>query len=599
MASRDSRAPRFVSIFGAILALACAACADGGRGLLPASAPALGSAHERKAEVRFRFKIPSRRHRAHYLSPATRSISVTAYDATHTHQLAHAAINTMPGSGGCTAVSNGTFVCSFLMLVPPGNDTFDVTAYDAANEQGNRLSAISDFPVKVVAGIANKIALTLGGIPATLDVGLVGSSVFATGSAVSGFQFGGIGSGALQQLQLTAKDADGYTIVNPGAPALRLVSNAPSKVAIAAVSGTLGLFNVTPLAETNASRSPQPSTAITLTAAAMPIDTDANAVSPGVSVNVSLQNDPIAYVGNMTSTSVGAYAPWSSSPLLSLVLPTPTPEYVSVAVDTAGNVYASNWEGGTISVFPRGSTTPSRTISGLSDPANYFSLVVDASGDIFAIEEEGVTSNILEYTSGGSTPSRTIVSSEDPVGIALDTSGNLYVAGFNNNTVSVFAPGTSTTPKFSFSSGMTEPIELTFDSSGNLYVVNYGGVNVTEYNPPFSNTSAVAKTFGRSTDLFEPFSVAVDVPGNVYIADKGNSNVIEYTRAAPTAAARTFTTGTFPYDVVVDQLGYVYVPWSGTPAGPMSVYPPAPSTSTTPVNWTTGVDYPFSVAVWR
>ena len=43
------------------------------------------------------------------------------------------------------------------------------------------------------------------------------------------------------------------------------------------------------------------------------------------------------------------------------------------------------------------------------------------------------------------TPTATLTGLTNPRGLAFDASGNLYVANYGNNTVSKFAPG-STTP---------------------------------------------------------------------------------------------------------------------------------------------------------
>ena len=57
-----------------------------------------------------------------------------------------------------------------------------------------------------------------------------------------------------------------------------------------------------------------------------------------------------------------------------------------------------------------------------------------------------------------------------PDALAFDASGNLFVANSGNDTVSEFAPG-STTPTATLS-GLNRPIALAFDASGNLFVAN-------------------------------------------------------------------------------------------------------------------------------
>jgi sugar lactone lactonase YvrE len=589
---------RAVVVGGMMLALVCAGCGDGGRladagggiagaggGIADAGSAVPGLAH-RKASVTFGFKIPRARHRngAHYLSPATASIAVTVLDV-HANQLAQATINTSPGVGDCSALVGGTFSCALTMSVLPGNDTFNVAAYDAANAQGNRLSAHSG-PQIVLAGQQNAIDISLGGIPATLGVALVGFSPFAIGSPVSGYQFAGIGNGAAHQFQLTVKDADGYTIINPGAPVLTLTSSAPSKLAITAGGGA-GLFDVTPLAETNALPTPNPSTAVTLTAAATPAT--GTGTNP-LTVNVSVQNDPIAYVASTGSKTVEAFAPWTSSPILTLGPLDMNPTLPNVAVDVAGNVYVSDDAGGLVYVFPVGSTTSNNTLH-VNGPEF---MATDNSLNVY-VDQQGA-GNVVEYNPANDNQLVRTLAADEPYGIALDSAGNLYVANYFGTTgVSVFAAGTSTSPEFSISNGMNGPAFPTFDAAGNLYVTNLNAQNVTEYSPPFSSGSNAVNTFGTG-QLSQPYGIAVDASGNVYVANSNPKNVLQFGPATPTTVSRTLTDGGATLSVAVDQLGYVYVPWGG---GPVDVFPPASSGSTSRINsWTSGLDNPFNVAIW-
>jgi len=68
----------------------------------------------------------------------------------------------------------------------------------------------------------------------------------------------------------------------------------------------------------------------------------------------------------------------------------------------------------------------------------------------------------------------------------FDSSGDLYVANYarptlfcrnhhayTHSTVTVYAPGTESALR-TIRQGLNEPIGLAFDDSGNIYVVNYG-----------------------------------------------------------------------------------------------------------------------------
>ena len=69
-------------------------------------------------------------------------------------------------------------------------------------------------------------------------------------------------------------------------------------------------------------------------------------------------------------------------------------------------------------------------------------------------------------------PVRTITKGLDgPNGIATDQSGNLYVANFNNNTLTIYAPN-GDKPKKTISSGLNGPWDVKVDGSENVYVAN-------------------------------------------------------------------------------------------------------------------------------
>ena len=83
------------------------------------------------------------------------------------------------------------------------------------------------------------------------------------------------------------------------------------------------------------------------------------------------------------------------------------------------------------------------------------------------------TAPVSEFAPGATRPPPPSPGCTDPVGLAFDASGNLYVANTDTNTVSEFTPG-STTPTATLT-GLDAPDALAFDASGNLYVANDGG----------------------------------------------------------------------------------------------------------------------------
>lgn len=149
----------------------------------------------------------------------------------------------------------------------------------------------------------------------------------------------------------------------------------------------------------------------------------------------------------------------------------------------------------------------------------------------------------------------------NPRGIAVDSDGNLYVSDINNHRVLEydlpFTDGTSADTVFgqggSFTTGscnnggvsrdsLCTPVGLALDSLDDLYVADYSNNRVLEYTLPLTTNTSADKVFGQLGDfnlnscnlggvgtrsLCNPHGVAVDKTDNVYIADLGNHRVLE------------------------------------------------------------------------
>lgn len=189
-----------------------------------------------------------------------------------------------------------------------------------------------------------------------------------------------------------------------------------------------------------------------------------------------------------------------------------------------------------------------------------------------------------------------------PSGVAVDGGGNLYIADYYQNRVRKVSPdgvirtvAGNGTPGFSGDGGtataaqLQQPIGLAVDAAGDLYIADTGNCRVRKV----SASGAINTVAGDGTNSYSgdggpaaaawisafAFGVAVDGSGNLYIADAGNNRIRKVTNGiittvagdgspaytgegSPAGASRVSS----PDGVAVDAAGNVYIADTGNNA---------------------------------
>jgi hypothetical protein len=228
-------------------------------------------------------------------------------------------------------------------------------------------------------------------------------------------------------------------------------------------------------------------------------------------------------------------------------------EPYGVAVDGSGDVFVANLGYGTVQEIPAGCTASACIVtvaSGLYVPEG---IAVDGSGNVF-ITNGYATVQEIPAGCGSSACIRTVGGgfSNSLHNLAVDKSGNVYVADVNNNAVKVIPPGcTSSSCVNTLGSGFAEPYGVAVDGNGDVFVADTDNSKVKEILAGCTSSACTINTLGSGFDL--PMGVAVDSSGNVFVADWFNNEVKEIVAAGGYTVVETLGSGfNGPESVAVD-----------------------------------------------
>lgn len=243
-----------------------------------------------------------------------------------------------------------------------------------------------------------------------------------------------------------------------------------------------------------------------------------------------------------------------------------------LAVDAAGDIFVADNNNNEIrEISAAGLVTTVAgsdsigAVDGIGSAAYFFGptgIAIDASGNLLVtdagnnlvrkVTPAGTVSTIAGNGTPGSTDGALLSASfNNPTGIAISTSGNIYIADMLNSTireinigislVSTLAGGLDTTASINGTGTAASfyfPNSLAVDASGNVYVseninnvirkITPGGVVTTFAG---SGKAGQADSTGVKASFNGPTGLAVDAAGNVYVADTYNNVIRKITPA--------------------------------------------------------------------
>jgi sugar lactone lactonase YvrE len=238
---------------------------------------------------------------------------------------------------------------------------------------------------------------------------------------------------------------------------------------------------------------------------------------------------------------------------------------LGVALDATGNIYVANQiapgllSGGGVTVYPtgaNGNVAPVANITGSNTGMNIPWGLALSGGRIYVanpfnngdpsypfnnaitVYTGGSTGNIAPIASVPGLPTAPSTGLSDPRSVALDTTGNIYVANLTPNLVTVYPAGSNgvVTPKQSISganTGLNAPTGIAVDKAGKIYVTNHAANSVTIYAAGANGNVAPSATIsGAATVLNGPVGITLDASGNIYVVNGTTPSVTVFAAGA-------------------------------------------------------------------
>ena len=260
-----------------------------------------------------------------------------------------------------------------------------------------------------------------------------------------------------------------------------------------------------------------------------------------------------------------------------------------IAVDTAGNVFVADSSNNTIRKVTSagvvttlaglagssGSTDGTGSAARFNDPSG---IAVDTAGNVFVTDSDnntirkitsgGVVTTLagLAGSSGSTDGTGSAARFNDPIGIAADTAGNLFVADRINQTIrkvtsagvvttlagsagnSGSADGTGSAARFNNLNG------IAVDTAGNLFVVDTSNRTIRKVTSAgvvttlagLAGSSGSTDGTGSAARFNFPYGITVNTAGNLFVTDTVNQTIRKVTSAGvvTTLAGTVGVTGT-------------------------------------------------------
>lgn len=143
-----------------------------------------------------------------------------------------------------------------------------------------------------------------------------------------------------------------------------------------------------------------------------------------------------------------------------------------------------------------------------------------------------------------------------PYGLAVDASGQVWVANYGGNTMTLLSSIGRFQGNFP---NFNAPDAAAISPAGDVWVPNYGGNNITA----LTSSGGLIGNFAPSGANFNgPYDVSIDASGNVWVPNLGGNSVTELTKSGAVVGnfAPSGANFNLPYALAIGASGNIWVP---------------------------------------
>jgi streptogramin lyase len=208
------------------------------------------------------------------------------------------------------------------------------------------------------------------------------------------------------------------------------------------------------------------------------------------------------------------------------------------------------------------------TGGGLSAPTG---IALDASGNAWIANAGGNSVTELSATGtpltgpSGYTGNNSIFGAQ---AIAVDRTGNVWVADtLLNSIVELTVSSGIVQSSMTFTAGgISGPTGIAIDSQNNVWIANFAGGSITELNS--LGTPVGGSPLNAGGTLQAPAGIAIDSTGSIWVSDNLASDVVEFSTNQSLLSGSGFTDGSVlaADGIAVDGAGRAWVAYQGTNA---------------------------------